>query len=116
MSAELPTHPVVTKPDRTRSTGPLARVPYPLLCAGLGLVLGWLPWLVHGPHPAKFAVLYIHGQIAVSAFYTARLLIGLFVGITVWPGPWFLRGPLVGALVMLPVGLISLATPRCGAT
>jgi hypothetical protein len=91
----------------------LAAVPYPIVCAGLGLLFGWLPWLVHGPHPSKFAVLYIHGQIAVWAFYTSRLMIGLFVGITAWPRPWYLRGPLCGFLVMLPVALIALATPPC---
>ena len=65
-----------------------------MICTLLGLVLGWLPWLLHGPHPGKFAVLYVHGQIAVSAFYVSRLMIGLFVGITSWPAVWYLRGPL----------------------
>ena len=82
----------------------------------LGLVLGWLPWLLHGPAPMKFAVHYIHGQLAVSAFYTARLLIGAFVGMTAWPRRWYLRGPLCGFALMLPVSLVSLATPGCGAT
>ena len=88
-------------------------IPYPLLCTLLGLVLGWLPWLVHGPNPMKFGMLHIHGAIAVWAFYASRLMIGFFVGITNWPRPWYLRGPLCGFLIMLPVALIALATPRC---
>ena len=64
------------------------RVPYPLLCALLGLGLGWLPMLVHGPIPEKFNVLYIRGSIAIWAFYAARLSIGLLVGVSVWPRPW----------------------------
>ena len=43
-------------------------------------------------------------------------LIGLFVGVSVWPPAWYVRGPLCGLLLMLPVALISLATPRCGFT
>ena len=92
------------------------RVPYPLLCALLGLGLGWLPMLVHGPIPEKFNVLYIRGSIAIWAFYAARLSIGLLVGVSVWPRPWWLRGPLFGALAMLSPSLLALATPRCGFT
>ena len=87
---------------------------YPGLCALLGLVVGWFPWLVHGPIPYKFNVLYINGAIAVWAFYSARLLIGFVVGITRWPTPWYLRGPLCGLLMMFPLTLISLAMPGCG--
>ena len=92
------------------------RIPYPLLCALLGLILGWLPWLIHGPIAEKFNVLYIQGSIAVWAFYGARLSIGLWVGISAWPPQWWFRGPLVGLLAMLPVALMALATPRCGFT
>lgn len=92
------------------------RIPYPLLCALLGLALGWIPAWLHGPIAHKFNVLYIRGAIAVWAYYSARLLIGFFVGITAWPRQWFLRGPLCGFLVMLPVTFIALATPGCGAT
>jgi len=94
----------------------LTRLPYPLVCLALGLVLGWAPMWIHGPIPEKFNILYIRGAIAVWAFYSARLSIGLWVGIAVWPRAWWLRGPLLGALAMLPVGLIALATPRCGFT
>jgi hypothetical protein len=90
------------------------RLPYPLLCTLLGLVLGWLPRLVHGPIPEKFNLLYIRGAVAVWGFYSARLLIGLLVGNTRWPARWYLRGPLCGLVMMLPVGLIALATPGCG--
>ena len=103
-------------PDATPARAPLARAPYALVCAGLGLVLGWLPWLLHGPIPEKFSVLYIRGDVAVWAFYAARLSIGLFVGLAAWPARWWLRGPVVGFLVMLPVTFFALATPRCGFT
>ncbi len=93
---------------------PLADVPYPLVCALLGLVLGWLPWLLHGPIPAKFSVLYLRGDVAVWAYYSARLLIGAFVGISVWPARWWLRGPAVGFLTIAPVTFVALATPGCG--
>jgi hypothetical protein len=92
------------------------RIPYPLLCALIGLLLGWLPWLIHGPNPAKFSVIYMNGPLAVWAYYSARMLIGVFVGLTVWPRPWYLRGPLCGFFVMLPVTFVALATPRCGFT
>jgi hypothetical protein len=95
---------------------PLASIPYPLVCTLLGLALGWLPWLLHGPAPLKFSVLYIDGSIAVWAYYSARLLIGFFVGITTWPAAWYLRGPLCGFLLVLPVTFVALATPRCGFT
>jgi hypothetical protein len=86
------------------------------LCTALGLLLGWLPVLVHGPIPEKFNVLYIRGDVAIWTFYAARLSIGFLVGISVWPARVWLRGPLLGALVMLPPGLLALATPRCGFT
>ncbi|MFN8544158.1 MAG: hypothetical protein U0807_08125 [Candidatus Binatia bacterium] len=88
-------------------------MPYALLCTLLGLVAGWLPRLVHGPIPEKFDAFYLRGVIAVWAFYSARLTIGFMVGITRWPARWYLRGPLCGFLLMLPVGLIALATPGC---
>jgi len=72
--------------------------------------------LLHGPLAQKFNLLYIRGAVAVWAFYTARLLIGFMVGISSWPPAWYLRGPLCGFLMMLPVGLIALATPGCGGT
>jgi len=31
----------------------LHAVPYPMLCTLVGLVLGWVPLLIHGPHPSK---------------------------------------------------------------
>jgi hypothetical protein len=89
---------------------------YRLLCTILGIVLGWIPYLLHGPIPDKFNVLYIQGSVAVWAFYTARMLPGLLIGISDWPRSWYLRGPLCGFLALLPVSLISLATPGCGFT
>lgn len=50
----------------------------------------------------------------VWAWYVARMLIGFVVGVTWWPRPWWIRGPVFGALTMLPLGITSLATPGCG--
>ena len=94
----------------------LRAAPYAWVCAILGLALGWLPWLLHGPAPEKFSVLYINGPVAIWNFYTARLLIGFFVGITMWPAAWYLRGPLCGFLLLLPATFLALATPHCGFT
>jgi len=93
----------------------IARLPYPVLCALLGLALAWIPMFLHGPIAEKFDLLYIRGAIAVWGWYSARLLIGLLVGVTLWPERWWLRGPLCGLLAMFPLGLVSLATPGCGA-
>lgn len=96
---------------------PAARRPlrpsYLLVCTLLGAALGWLPILVHGPIPEKFDLLYIRGAIAVWGFYLARCSIGFWIGATAWPERWWLRGPLVGFLVMLPLGIVLLATPGC---
>ena len=95
----------------TRTTSAL---PYALLCTLIGLALGWLPVLVPGPIPEKYNVLYIRGAVAVWGWYSARLLIGLVVGITRWPPRWYVRGPLCGLLMLFPLSLVSLATPGCG--
>lgn len=94
--------------------GALSAWPYALLCTGLGLAIGWLPVLVHGPIAEKYNVLYIRGDVAVWGWYTARALIGFLVGITRWPSRWWLRGPLCGLLMLFPLSLVSLATPGCG--
>ncbi|HVM98288.1 MAG TPA: hypothetical protein VMT89_17970 [Candidatus Acidoferrales bacterium] len=94
---------------------PRVRIPYPLLCALIGLPLGWIPRFLHGPIPEKFNVLYIKGAIAVWGWYTARMLIGLIIGITYWPERWYLRGPMIGFMTLFPLTLVSLATPTCGA-
>ena len=91
-----------------------ARRRYSLVCTLLGFALGWLPLFMHGPIPQKFNVLYIRGAVAVWGYYSARLLIGFLVGITRWPAPWYLRGPMCGLLMMFPLTLISLAMPGCG--
>jgi len=89
-------------------------LPYTLLCTLVGLVLGWFPWLVHGPIPEKFNLYYIRGAVAVWGWYNARMLIGFLVGITTWPPQWYVRGPLCGLLMLFPLGFVSLATPTCG--
>ena len=89
-------------------------LPYPVFCTLAGLVLGWLPLLIHGPHPYKFTMWHLNGAVAVWGFYTARLLIGFLVGITRWPERWYLRGPLCGVVMLLPVGFIALSNPACG--
>ncbi len=90
------------------------RLPYPLLCALLGFVLGWIPMVLHGPIPEKFDLYYLRGEIAVWSWYAARLLVGVWVGITYWPARWYLRGALCGFLAMLPPGIMSLSVPTCG--
>jgi hypothetical protein len=87
---------------------------YLSLCTLLGIALGALPRLVHGPIHEKFDVLYIKGVVAVWAWYTARSTIGFLVGITCWPERWWLRGPLCGAIMIVPLCFVSLATPGCG--
>lgn len=87
---------------------------YTLLCVALGLALGWIPVWLHGPIPQKFDVLYIEGSIAIWGWYLARLSIGFWVGVTIWPRAWWLRGPLLGALALFPLTLVSLAMPACG--
>ena len=94
----------------------MSRLPYAVVCTLLGLGLGWLPMLVHGPIPAKFDRLYIDGAVAVWGFYVARLSIGFLVGITRWPTAWYLRGPLCGILALLPLTIVILAVPGCGST
>jgi hypothetical protein len=92
------------------------RLPYLLVCLGVGLPLAWAPVLfsLHGPIPQKFDVLYIQGNVAIWSYYTARMLIGFWVGITAWPAPWWLRGPLCGFLAVFPLTLISVVMPGCG--
>ena len=92
------------------------RLRYRLLCIGLGLLLGWVPYLVHGPIPEKFNILYIDGPVAVWAFYSARMMTGALIAASNWPRAWYVRGPLCGFVALLPVSLISLATPGCGFT
>jgi hypothetical protein len=89
-------------------------LPYPLVCALLGVVLGAIPSFVHGPIHQKFDVLYLNGSIIVWAWYTARSLIGYLVGVTRWPRQWWLRGPLCGAIMIVPLCFVSLGTPGCG--
>jgi hypothetical protein len=84
------------------------------VCTALGLVLGWLPMLVHGPIPYKFDVLGMRGTTAVWGWYVARLLVGLLVGVTIVPPQWYVRGPLCGLALMFPLSLVNLATPGCG--
>ena len=100
--------------ERTDPRRWIARIPYTLVCIALGLALGGLLKLVHGPIPEKFDVYYINGSIVVWAFYLARMLIGFWVGIGTWPARWYLRGPLCGFLTMLPVAIVALGVPNCG--
>lgn len=95
---------------------PLAGVPYAAVCGILGLALGWIPLFLHGPIAEKFNVLYIEGSIAVWGFYAARCSIGFWVGLTVFPRRWYLRGPLCGFAALLPLTIVSLAMPGCGFT
>ena len=91
-----------------------ARTSYPVVCTLVGLALAWFPLLVHGPIPHKFDMFYLNGTLAVWAWYSSRMLIGLVVGISARPRNAFLRGGLCGLLIMTPPGFFALATPGCG--
>jgi len=101
--------------DGQPSNAPLRNVPYRLLCFLIGLPLAWIPFFLHGPIPQKYDILHIKGAVAVWGWYTARMLIGFWVGNAGWPARWWLRGALCGFTVMLPLTIVSLATPGCGA-
>lgn len=88
---------------------------YTATCFALGLVLAWIPMFFHGPIHEKFDIYYLNGSIIVWGWYVARLFIGLWVGMSVWPPQWYLRGPMCGVMAMLPLGFVSLGTPGCGA-
>jgi hypothetical protein len=93
------------------------RVPsfvYVLVCAVVGLAISWLPMLVHGPIAEKWSYFYLDGRIMVWGWYLARAMIGLLVGLSALPEAWWYRGPLCGALAMLPLGLVSLGNIMCG--
>jgi len=94
---------------------PSARLRYVAVCIALGLALGWLPGLVHGPIPEKWDLHAVRGAVLVWGYYVARLSIGMWVGITSVPSAWYLRGPLCGAMAMIPLGFVGLANPLCGA-
>lgn len=92
------------------------RQAYLLVCLAVGLPLAWAPVVLdlHGPIPEKFNVLYIRGSLAIWSYYSARMLIGFWVGVTRWPARWWLRGPLCGFLAVFPLTLVSAAMPGCG--
>lgn len=89
--------------------------PYWLVCFLVGLPLAWIPFFLHGPIAEKYDILHIQGAVAVWGWYSARMLIGFWVGTAKWPVRWWLRGVMCGFLVMLPLTIVSLATPGCGA-
>ena len=93
---------------------PLKDFPYRLFCFLIGLPLAWIPSYLHGPIHEKFDILHIKGATAVWAWYSARMLIGFWVGTAQWPERWWLRGPMCGFLVMFPLTIVTLATPGCG--
>ena len=93
---------------------PLKDFPYSLLCFLVGLPLVWIPSYLHGPIHEKLDILHIKGAVAVWCWCTARMLIGFWVGAAEWPERWWLRGPMCGFLVMLPLTIVSLPEPDCG--
>jgi hypothetical protein len=89
-------------------------VSYVLLCTLVGAVIAWVPSYFHGPIPYKFNVFGLQGSWAVWDWYLARMYIGFLVGISTWPERWWVRGPLIGFLMLLPPGCISMSNPICG--
>jgi hypothetical protein len=87
---------------------------YTLICIAIGSLAGWIPGFFHGPIPEKWDYYYVNGSMLVWGYYVARLSIGLWVGITSTPARWYLRGPLCGAMAMVPLGFVALANPLCG--
>lgn len=87
---------------------------YVRTCILLGLALGWLPALVHGPVHEKWDFYGLSGRTLVAAWPLARISIGLLVGITAVPEAWWLRGMLCGVVAMLPLGIVALGNPLCG--
>ncbi|MFN2376700.1 MAG: hypothetical protein ABR538_09190 [Candidatus Binatia bacterium] len=92
----------------------MPRLSYTTCCILLGLLLGWVPSLFHGPSREKWDYFYLDGGTVVLAWHLARALIGLLVGLTSVPATWWVRGPLCGVLAMLPLGVVSLGNPLCG--
>ena len=97
------------------------RMSYAILGTLLGLALGLIPGLFHGPIPEKWSFYYygdtpINGAFVVWGYYVARMSVGVLVGVSVWPSQWWLRGPLAGVFVMLPLGMVALANPLCGSS
>ena len=90
------------------------RVPYALLCTVVGLLLAQVPRFFHGPIPYKFDIHALDGRVAVWGWYVARMFIGFLVGTTRWPSWWWVRGPLCGLVMMVPLGFVSLAMAECG--
>lgn len=91
-----------------------SRLFYVFVCVVSGGLLAWLPSFFHGPIHQKFDLFYLNGAVMVWGWYLARMLIGLWVGITASPPQWYLRGPLCGLLAMVPLGIVSLGIPGCG--
>ena len=87
---------------------------YIFLCTAIGLALSWVPAYIHGPIREKWDYYYLNGGWAIWTWYLARAGVGFFVGITVWPTRWWVRGPLIGMLLLLPPCMMSLANPLCG--
>jgi hypothetical protein len=91
-----------------------ANLRYVAVSTAIGLLLGWLPALVHGPVAEKWNVHGVHGGTLVAGYFVARLSIGFWSGAVVVPRAWFLRGPICGALAMLPLGFVGLSNDLCG--
>jgi hypothetical protein len=87
---------------------------YTLFCVALGLLIGQAPRLFHGPIEAKFDPYGLEGSVAVWGWTLARSSVGVWVGASTWPAAWWFRGPLFGALALLPLTFVSLAMANCG--
>lgn len=87
---------------------------YRVVCIATGALGASAAGWILGPRPELFLAHDIAGEITVWAYHASRLAVGVWVAISVWPRPWLVRGPLCGALAMVPVAWISQALPERG--
>jgi hypothetical protein len=72
-------------------------------------------WLKGVPVPGEVVVDELHLSADKDVTDAPRLSVcASDIEQTHWPARWYLRGPLCGVIMMVPVGFVALATPECG--